>query len=109
MCVVSNVGDFYGDHFPKKYPDWFPPAPVVAAPPIIYPQIPAGVSQEEFDKLKEEVKKMKKLLKMAKKIDEATGQPDCEMEQKIAILKKIAELVGVNLGDVFKSGEQASR
>jgi F0F1-type ATP synthase delta subunit len=58
-------------------------------------------SQEEFDKLKREVEKMKELLKKAKEIDEATEQPNCEKENKVAMLKKLAELVGVDLKDVF--------
>ena len=57
MCVVSNVGDYYGRTIPQDYPD--PQHPIV-------PIVPAGVSQQEFDALKKEVEKMKKLLKKAK-------------------------------------------
>jgi hypothetical protein len=102
MCVVSNVGDYYGRTFPRDYPDWFPNTmPITFPQQPIMPVVPAGVSQEEFDALKKEVEKMKKLLKKAKEIDEATEQPNCEMEDKVAMLKRLAALVGVDLKDVF--------
>ena len=104
MCVVSNVGDYYGRTFPRDYPDWFPKPITIPQVPLM-PVVPAVVSQEEFDALKKEVEKMKKLLKKAKAIDVATEQPNCEMEQKVAMLKKLAELVGVDLGSVFTQGK----
>ncbi len=60
-------------------------------------------SQEEFDELKKEVELMKKMLEAAKIYDKDTGQPDCEMEEKIDFLKKVAKLVGVNLEEIFKN------
>jgi hypothetical protein len=97
MCMVSNIGDIYG----KKYPQapWYPSIPDNPVP-ITYTAI--GVSKEEFDALKKEVKELKKLLLAAKKFDEATGQPDCEMEDKVAVLKKVAKAFGVNIDEVFK-------
>ena len=46
---------------------------------------------------------MKKMLEAAKIYDKDTGQPDCEMEEKIDFLKKVAKLVGVNLEEIFKN------
>ena len=45
---------------------------------------------------------MKDLLKAAKIYDEKNGEPNCEMESKIAKLKEIAQLMGVDLSEVFK-------
>ena len=45
---------------------------------------------------------MKELLKAAKKFDEATGQPDCEMKEKVDLLRKIAKMVGVDFEEVLK-------
>lgn len=104
MCVVSNVGDYYGRRFPHDYPDWFPKPITLPQQPVI-PIVPPGVSQQEFDALKKEVERMKKLLKKAKEIDEATEQPNCEKDEKVAMLKKLAQLVGVDLGDVFKPSQ----
>jgi hypothetical protein len=92
MCMVSNIGDVYG----KKWT----PLPEIIQQPVFYPV--SEVSRAEFDALRKEVVELKKLLEAAKRFDEATGQPDCEMGEKIAILRKVAEAVGVNLDDVFK-------
>lgn len=95
MCVVSMVGDFYGDKFKKE--EWKGIFPIN---PGYFP--PSGVTREEFEKLKKEVEEMKDLLKRAKEYDQRTSQPDCEMEDKVAILKKVAQLVGVDLTEIFK-------
>lgn len=44
---------------------------------------------------------MKELLKRAKKYDEDNGEPNCEMADKVAVLKRVAELVGVSLDEIF--------
>lgn len=109
MCVVSMVSDHYRDKWIPR-PWVVPPSDVYPFPgdnrPIrpeeIFPSIDKSkISREEFEQLKREVQEMKELLKRAKKYDEDTGQPDCQMDQKVALLRKIAEAVGVNLNDVF--------
>lgn len=95
MCVVSFVGDEYGRTFPDRWPN----VPV-------YPQTTTTVfitevTKEDFDALKQEVEELKQLLLAAKRFDEATGQPDCEMDEKVELIKRIAEAVGVDLEDVF--------
>lgn len=107
MCVVSNVGDYYQTTIPRRYPNWFPePQPVEPVTPTpgslgAMPVVPAGVSQEEFNRLKAEVERMKDLLVKAKEIDDATDQPHCETESKVAILKQLAKLFNISLEDVF--------
>ena len=49
---------------------------------------------------------MKPKKKPAKKFDEATGQPDCEMESKIKFLRQIAEALGLTMDDVFTKVEE---
>lgn len=95
MCMVSNVGDGWAEKFPYHWPQ-IPPEP-----PAKIQLIQAGVSQAEFDALKKEVQELKKLLIAAKEFDKATGQPDCEMDDKVKLIKAIAKLVGVDMGDVF--------
>lgn len=98
MCTVSVVGDFYADRW-----KWVPQYPPVVVPNVYPPQqhFTLGVSRAEFDALKREVAEMKELLIAAKRIDEVTGQPDCEMAEKLAVLRRVAELVGVDLDDVL--------
>lgn len=83
MCVVSAVGDNWKDSFPNRWPT--------------YPD----VTREEFDALKKEVKELKELLLAAKKFDEATGQPNCEMDEKIDLIKKVAKELGIDMTGVF--------
>ena len=59
------------------------------------------VSREEFDELKRQVEDMLEILKVAKLYDEENGEPDCAMDEKVGILRKVAELVGVDLSEVF--------
>jgi hypothetical protein len=96
MCAVSNVGDFYTQRWQGG----------IGSGQI---QIGQGqsqtltplVSKQEFDALKQEVAEMKRLLLMAKEIDEKTNQTDCEHPDKIRVLQEVAKLVGVDLSDVF--------
>jgi hypothetical protein len=93
MCAVSFIGDHYSD---KWQPLVNPPQPsttTVSFFPV--------VTREEFEALRRDVLEMKALLKRAKKYDEDNGEPNCEMADKIAVLRKVAELVGVDLDDVF--------
>lgn len=94
MCVVSMIGDHYGDRIPQQYP-W------VTQPNINTNPFYSPVSREEFEALKRDIVEMKALLIRAKIYDEEHGEPDCEMEEKVEMLKRIAELVGVDLYEVF--------
>lgn len=102
MCTVSNIGSGWGGTFPGRYPWIQPYVPTAPAPVMPIPVSIPGVSKDEFDRLKREVEELRKLLAVAKEFDKATGQPDCEMDEKIALLKRVAEYVGVDLGDVLE-------
>jgi hypothetical protein len=93
MCTVSAMGDEWGRTFPDRWPNVYP-SPNTST--YIVP-----ISREEFEALKSEVEALKRLLQEAKAFDEATGQPDCEMDEKVALIRKVAEFVGVDLEDVF--------
>jgi len=89
------VGDFYTDK-------WDPFKRTIINTGQVFQMPP---SRDEFDALKREVETMKALLIKAKIYDEKNNEPDCEMESKVALLKKIAEAVGVNLDEIFKKKE----
>lgn len=94
MCSYSMVGDFYGDKFkPFIVPQ---PAPVINPAPLV-----VNVPPADYEQLKRDVADMKELLKRAKKYDEEHGEPDCQMEEKIKILKAVAKFIGVDLTDVL--------
>jgi hypothetical protein len=99
MCAVSMVGDHYRDWIPKRYPDVFP----------IWPQsseqwpvaLPPEISRKEFDDLKKTVEEMRDFLKRAKEYDERNNEPECEVEEKMELLRRVADLVGINLDDII--------
>ena len=86
------VGDHYNDKW--KQPQW---TGIISN--VTYD--PSQVSKKDFDALKKDVEEMKKLLERALDYDKRNNEPNCEMEEKVALLKKVAELVGVNLEDIF--------
>lgn len=98
MCVTSYVGDYYRDNLPEKHP-WVLPVDGTLIPGTLPARSP---TQAEFDALKKEVEELKKLLLAAKRYDEETGERDCEMDAKIALIKEVAKLVGVDMDKVFK-------
>ena len=87
MCVVSMVGDHYTDRWNQFNTNY---------------SFLDMITRAEFDRLKAEVEEMKRALIAAKLIDQVTGQPDCEKPEKVALLKKMAEALGVDLEDVFE-------
>lgn len=109
MCAVSAVGDYWTPKINGTYP-WVNPAPNAApAGPLpwdygktsIFSSLPP-VSREEFNNLKNLVEQIHKELLAAKKQDEDDGNPDCEMDEKVQIFKRLAEITGVSFDDVFK-------
>ncbi len=105
MCVVSMVGDHYHEKWPKEYP-WVqpiinPPDPSGPYWPDYFPNPKEQVSKEEFDKLKKDVEECLKLLKRAKKYDEDNHEPDCEIEEKMETVRKVADIVGVDVSEVL--------
>lgn len=104
MCIVSNMGDYWKEQLPEKHPWVIPYVPLPPNPINPFPAIPEsnGPTREEFEALKKEMQELKKLLIAAKEYDKNTGEPDCELDEKIALIKKVAELVGVDFTKVFK-------
>jgi hypothetical protein len=99
-----------GDHYMDKWQPqpWYPSLPYIPTyPNPIQPNIilnpPPVISKEEFDSLKRDVAEMKELLKRAKEYDERNGEPDCEMDEKMDVLRRVAKMVGVDLDDVIGS------
>ena len=89
MCTVSMIGDHFNDKWKQQpYQQLFTNIP--------------EITKAEFEALKKEVEEMKALLKRAKIYDEQNNEPNCEMDEKMAMLRKFANAVGINLDDVLK-------
>jgi len=97
MCVVSMIGDDYWKrHIPSSYPSF--PADNLSRSEF---NLWKSAHEEEVKKLREELEAMKKLLRAAKIFDAATGQPDCEVDEKVQFIKTLAEFLGVDLEDIL--------
>lgn len=92
MCTVSMVMDDWNSRYPNQW----------TTSPYVVVTDPNSVPREEFEALKKEVEELKKLLKAAKEYDAATGQPDCEVEEKVEMLKQLARALGVDMKGVFE-------
>lgn len=115
MCVVSMIGEHYHDKW-RDHPWVQPNQPFVPKPAQdkkdwwkdYLEHARPNVTREEYEKLqrqfedlKKEVEEMKALLQRAIEYDKRNNEPDCEMEEKVAVLKKMAELFGVDLSAIF--------
>ncbi len=105
MCAVSFIGDTYANAntFPNRWPN------SVTTAPYSFDPYSTPITRTEFEALKKEVLELKGMLESAKRFDEMTGQPDCEMDTKVKFIKDLAKFAGVNLGDVFKPVRKAKR
>lgn len=84
MCVVSMVTDYYREQWEPRIPQpYFIPMP--------------GSQPAVTDA---EILEFRKLLERAREYDRRTGQPDCELEEKRAALKAIAEKLGIDISFV---------
>lgn len=100
MCTVSAVGDNYRRYWHDAHPGWNPMKPIIPGNGVL-PDV-QYVTAAEFNALRAELEELKTLLKAAKKFDEATGQPDCEHDDKVAMIKALAKSLCINMDEVFK-------
>ena len=105
MCTVSMIIDHTQDLWKHRYPGVWPTAPLPGTYPDPFQPFTPPINRQEFDALKREVEDLKKLLVKAKKYDEETNQKDCEMADKVELIKRVARLVGVDLSDLSLEGK----
>ena len=108
MCAVSMVMDHYRDRWYPRVPEPFYP--------YVHPDPVKPVDWAEFaEKLKqfqrqvkpsepaitdEEIREFRKLLERAREYDKRMNQPDCEMDDKRNVIKRIAAILGVDVSFV---------
>lgn len=85
MCVVSMVMDHYADKWK----------------PYIEPQYPFGETMPLAPSIpqitKEEIEEFRKLLERAREYDKRNNEPDCELDEKRQLLKKIAKQLDIDI------------
>jgi hypothetical protein len=89
MCMISMVVDDYWKklHPWKQFENHWP-----------------EVGRFEFDALKKEVEQLRRDLERAQAQDKKDGLSGCERDKadKHAMLKKLADIVGIDLSDILK-------
>jgi len=99
MCVVSNLGYYYGhrrDGWPWQ--PYVPTIPLIPAAPTDFTKRLAEIARDhDISDLKQRIEALEKMLREAKKFDAETGQPDCEMDEKVELLKRLAKDLGVEI------------
>lgn len=101
MCVVSMVGDDWSNK--DRWPQWPDSIPFPDRATVLESgtSFRLGQLEKELAELKKAFAEMKAQLEAAKKQDIEEGNPDCEMDSKTIILKKIADLLGESLDGIF--------
>ena len=89
MCVVSMVGDHYRDLVPRR--PWYDPVRIIRD----------STTEKEIAEIKKELEEVKELLKKAKKYDEDNNEPECEIDEKVELLKRLSDKLDVDLSEVF--------
>jgi hypothetical protein len=104
MCVVSMIGDEFSRRWEPYKQDPNPQQQQPNQPTMedFAKLLRPPVNRDEFEALKKEVELMRDLLKAAKLYDEKNNEPSCEIESKVALLKAMAKMMGVDLSEVFK-------
>lgn len=102
------------DHYGKKWEPYInqPTAPCV---PPVWTHFPPNpglgmvVTREEFEALRKDVLEMKELMKKAIDYDRRNNEPACAASEKVALLKRIAELVGVDMQDIIDALQEGNQ
>jgi hypothetical protein len=91
MCSVSMVGDYWRQNDFPKFQE-------VYNHNLDYGRL-TNLEAQVAD-LRKNMEELKKLLAAAKQYDEATGQHECHHEDKVRLIKEMAKIAGVDLGDL---------
>ena len=87
MCVVSNIYDYGRQQIEQQWP-WVTPS---------IESVPPEVTKEDIAEIRRELAELRDLIKAGQRYDEATGQPDCELEEKTELIRRLAELLDVEI------------
>lgn len=90
MCITSAVSDYYRHNtLPNSIPNWS----AVINSPLDY--------QTQINQMRKDIEELKILLTAAQRYDAVVGEPHCEDPEKVALIRKIADIVGVDLKGIF--------
>lgn len=97
MCIVSMIHDHYNDRFapwfePNRLP-WDPfPLPRPAVPVTPPPKPISDEIAEALRTLRQLIDEYREAIAKAKRLDELTGQPDCEDPKKASLEERVTDV-----------------
>ncbi len=97
MCTVSMVTDYWNQNDRNKYNGIAQGIGGLNYNPV---------SRAEFEQLRKEMLELKELLKSAKAYDVATNQHNCEKEENVKVLIRIAKALDIDFEDIFIYSDQ---
>ena|SRR5258708_4876608 len=102
MCATSMITDHTTTIIPNRYPELFA-QPGIVGPQVYFDQTPVRLAsiESQLITLRNELLELKKLIQAAQAYDRATGQEECESEEKIDKLRKICDVAGIDLSDIL--------
>lgn len=97
MCMVSVVMDYGWERLRDWQQPIVRPDPFVVQPIVIHPDAPTITKPAPSEGLAEFIRTLEDMLERAKEYDRRNNEPDCELDEKRAALKKIADEMGVQI------------
>ena len=101
MCVVSMVIDNYRD---RQWPDY---TRTTSDTRFVMTDHSLATKADIRD-LKRHLIELKELIVAAKKYDDATGQPECEVDEKVDFMFEVADRLGISMDDVLERRDAMS-
>lgn len=105
MCVMSMVSDYEID----KWRQWASPVspPNTTTPIVIQNGDPKKLEiqienlNKNFEELRKDFLDFKKLILKAIDYDERNNEPECEVEDKVRLIKEIAGRLNIDVSDIW--------
>ncbi len=91
MCVYSMIADHYRDRWRERKEYQYPPATTEQFP--YQPKVIPFTIQPTITP--EEIEEFRKLLERAREYDKRNNEPDCENQEKLDEIIRLAEEAGV--------------
>lgn len=102
MCVVSMVSD----HQINKWGEWINQENLYT--PIIVKNVDTKQLEvkienltAQFEELRRDFTDFKKLVLRAIDYDERNNEPECEVEDKVRLIKEMANHLGIDVSDIW--------
>lgn len=85
MCTVSMIADYYMDKYQPLYNLHLP--------------IKHASNIQLYNRVRNEIKDLGEILRIAKIYDKRHDEPNCEVTTKLDFLRSVAHMVDINLDD----------